>query len=179
MSAKLKAGVIGLGILGSKHVQALVENPDVKLVAVADLRRNVADEVAKQAVAEAYYDYRAMLVEHRLDLVVVATPDPLHREPAMAALDAGVPNLIMEKPLATTLEDATAIREKAEAKKAHLFINFSNRAAQNDIATRYVVQQGLLGKVVYGDVRLDDNISVPTAMWGTRTEEWAAGSSTA
>ncbi len=179
MSAKLKAGVIGLGILGSRHVQALVESPDVKVVAVADLRQPVADAVAKQAVAEAYYDYRTMLVDHHLDLVVVATPDPLHREPAMAALEAGVQNLIMEKPLATTLEDATAIRDKVEEKGAKLFINFSNRAAQNDVATRYVVQHGLLGKVVYGDVRLDDNISVPTTMWGGRTQEWAGGSSTA
>ncbi|NPV06833.1 MAG: Gfo/Idh/MocA family oxidoreductase [Anaerolineae bacterium] len=179
MAARLKAGVIGLGILGSKHVEALRANPSVDVVAVADIRREAADDVAAGAGAQAYDDYRRMLQEHRLDLVVVATPDPLHREPAVAALEAGVPNLILEKPLATSREDAAAICDKVEERGARLFINFANRAGSMDVATRYVVQEGLLGRVVYGEVRLDDNISVPTAMWGARTREWAGGSSTA
>jgi predicted dehydrogenase len=48
-----------------------------------------------------------------------------------------------------------------------------------DIATRYVLREGLLGKVVYGDMRLDDHISVPTQMWGERTRQWAGSSSVA
>jgi len=58
-------------------------------------------------------------------------------------------------------------------------VNYANRAATLDIATAYVLQQGLLGNVVYGEARLDDNISVPTQMWGGRSRDWAAGSSTA
>jgi predicted dehydrogenase len=179
VAAKLKAAVIGLGILGSKHVETLHENPAVDVVAVADVRGEVAESVAAGVGAQAYQDYRQMLKEHQLDIVTVATPDALHREPAVAALEAGVPNLIMEKPLATSREDADAIREAAEKRGAKVFINFANRATPMDIATRYVVQEGLLGKVVYGDVRLDDNISVPTTMWGKRTRDWAGGSSTA
>ncbi|MHB0876456.1 MAG: Gfo/Idh/MocA family protein [Anaerolineae bacterium] len=179
MSAQLKAGVIGLGILGAMHAEYLHGHPDVDLVAVADLRQEAADRTAAKVGAKAYTDYRAMLKEQALDLVVVATPDPLHREPVMAALEAGVANVIGEKPLATTLEDAEAIYNAVEQRNARFFIDFSNRAAPMDVATRYVVQQGLLGKVVYGDCRVDDNITVPTKMWGDRTRAWAAGSSTA
>jgi predicted dehydrogenase len=120
-----------------------------------------------------------MLRQHALDLVAVATPDPFHREPAIAALEAGVPNVILEKPLATTWEDALAIYEATEKHKARLFVNFANRAAALDIASHYVIQEGLLGPVVYGEARLDDNIVVPTGLWGERSRAWAAGSSTA
>ncbi len=98
MAASLKAGVIGLGILGSQHAKLLHDRQEVDLVAVADLRREVAEEVGGRLGAATYTDYAAMLREHRLDLVVVATPDPLHRDPTIAALRAGVPNVVQEKP---------------------------------------------------------------------------------
>jgi len=179
MSETLKAGVIGLGILGSQHAKCLHDHASVELVAVADIREEAAQRVANQVGAQPYTDYREMLRDHALDLVSVATPDHLHREPTVAALEAGVPNILQEKPLATTLEDAVAIYEAVEKRGAQLFINFANRAAPLDIATRYVIQESLLGRVVYGESRLDDNISVPTQMWGDRTKAFAGGSSTA
>jgi len=179
MPAKLQAGVIGLGILGSQHATLLHGRKEVDLVAVADLRRPVAEEVGGRLGATPYTDYAEMLRAHRLDLVVVATPDALHRQPTVDALEAGVPNVVLEKPLATTLEDALAICDAVEKHRARLFVNFANRATPLDIATRYVMQNGLLGTVVYGESRLDDNISVPTQMWGERTRDWVGASSTA
>jgi predicted dehydrogenase len=179
MSDKLKAGVIGLGILGSQHAEYLHKHAAVEVVAVADLRDEASGRVAAQVGAQGYSDYREMLRRHDLDLVVVATPDPLHREPVIAALEAGVPHLIEEKPFATTWGDAVAIHEAVERRQARLFVNFSNRGAPLDVATRYVIQQGLLGRVVYGEARLDDNIAVPTRMWGQRSQDWAGGSSPA
>lgn len=179
MGKALKAGVIGLGILGKQYIECLHGHPAVEIVAAADVRREACTSIAAQIDVECYTDLREMLRRHALDLVVVATPDPLHREPTLAALEAGVPNIVQEKPLATTWEDACTIYEAAERRNAHLFVNFANRAAPNCFATRYAVQKGLLGRVVYGESRLDDNISVPTQMWGQRTRTWAAGSSTA
>jgi len=81
--------------------------------------------------------------------------------------------------MALTVGDAEAMFEAAEKAGARIFVNFSNRGSPMDQATYYVVQQGLLGRVVYGEAHLDDNISVPTQMWGGRTRDWVAGSSTA
>jgi predicted dehydrogenase len=179
MKPTLNVGVIGLGILGEQYVKFFGEHPATRVAAVADIRAEVAQRVAGQAKAQAHTDYREMLKEQALDLVAIATPDPLHREPTMAALEAGVPNVILEKPLATTWEDALAVYEAVEKRQARLFVNFANRAAALDIASRYVIQEGLLGPVVYGEARLDDNIVVPTGLWGERSQTWAAGSSTA
>ena len=179
MTTPLNVGVIGLGILGENYVKFFQEHDATRVVAVADVRAEVAERVAALAGAQAHTDYREMLRTQRLDLVAVATPDPLHRDPTVAALEAGVPNIIQEKPLATTLEDAQAIYEAAEKRKARVFVNFANRATSLDIASHYVIQAGLLGPVVYGESRLDDNIVVPTGLWGDRSKAWAAGSSTA
>lgn len=179
MSTQLKAGVIGLGIIGRQHAAFLHHHPAVTLMAVSDIRLPVVAQVATELGAEVFTDYEEMLDRHQLDLVVVATPDPLHRAPSLAALDAGVPNIIQEKPLATSMVDAEAIYDVVERTGARFFVNFANRGSALDIATRYTMQNNLLGRVVYGEARLDDHISVPTQMWGDRTHEWTTGSSTA
>ena len=179
MSVQLKAGVIGLGILGSQHVQFLDAQPEVEVTAVADIRGERAQEIGGQVSAQHYTDYERMFKEQQLDIAVIATPDPLHREPVLAAIKAGVPTIIQEKPMATAVADAEEMLEAAERAGARIFINFANRGISLDQATYYVIQRELLGEIVYGDIHLDDNICVPTRMWGGRTREWAAGSSTA
>lgn len=179
MSSQLKAGVIGLGILGAQHARFLQDRAEVDLVAVADIRADRAEAVAAQMGAQPYTDYGRMLREHTLDLVAIATPDPLHREPVLGTIAAGVPNIMLEKPLATTWDDAQAIADAAGKAGTRIFVNFANRGSALDQATYYVIQHGLLGEVVYGEVYLDDNIVVPTKMWGQRSRDWAAGSSTA
>ncbi len=179
MAARLKAGVIGLGILGGQHVDFLSRQPEATVVAVADIRTDRAKEIGTRMDAQPYTDYARMLQEQKLDIVVVATPDPMHKEPVVASLRAGVRSIILEKPMATTVVDAEEMQDLAEKKGARIMVNFSNRGSPMDRATYYVIRQGLLGKVVYGDAHLDDNISVPTQMWGERTRDWAGGSSTA
>jgi len=175
----LRSGVIGLGILGSQHVEFLAAHPQVKVAAVADVRPDQAEAIAATVGAEPYTDYTRMLAEHNLDLVVVATPDPLHKEPVIAAVRAGVPNVLQEKPMATSVSDAEEMLEAAEAARARIFVNYANRGSAFDRATYQILRRGLIGEVVYGEIHLDDNISVPTQMWGDRTREWVSGSSTA
>jgi predicted dehydrogenase len=67
----------------------------------------------------------------------------------------------------------------AEQAGARIFVNYANRGSPLDRATHYVIQQGLLGDIVYGESHLDDNIVVPTRLWGVRSRNWVAGSSTA
>jgi predicted dehydrogenase len=179
MGAELRAGVIGLGILGAQHAQFLADQPEIEVVAVADILRPTAELIGGRVGATPYTDYGQMLAEQRLDLAVVATPDPLHREPVLAAIRAGVPTVIQEKPMDTTVAGAQEMLEAAEQAGTRIFVHYANRGSGMDQATYYVIRQGLLGEVVYGDVHLDDHISVPTAMWGDRTQEWVAGSSTA
>ena len=129
MGAELKAGVIGLGILGAQHAQFLADQPEVEVTAVADILRSKAEQVGGRLGAAAYADYGLMLAEKRLDLVVVATPDPLHKEPVLAAVRAGVPTVIQEKPMDTTVAGAQEMLEAAERAGTRIFVHFANRGS--------------------------------------------------
>ena len=179
LAEQLKAGVIGVGILGGQHADFYHANEDVQLVGLADPRVEVGEAKAVETGARAYKSYEEMFKAESLDVVSVATPDPLHKAPFLAAVKAGIPNIITEKPLATNVPDAEEMMDAAHKAGTKVFINFSQRGLAVNRASRYVYQQGLMGDVVYGEVQLDDNITVPTKMWGGRTKDWAGGSSSA
>ncbi len=175
----LNVAIIGTGILGGQHARYASHHPETHLAAVADSRSKVGGEIAEETGAVFYSDYRTMLRKEKLDLVIVATPDPLHRAPVVASARAGVSHIITEKPLATTLDDARRMIDEVRKADSRLYILFPNRFTLLDRGVHYAVQKGLLGKPVYGDFNLDDHICVPRAMWGRRSRSWAGGSSTA
>src|SRR5438093_2757439 len=179
MSSELRVGIVGCGILGTNHAQFFARHKRTTVVAVADRLAERAAKVAEEVGARAYEGHEAMLEGEALDLVVVATPDPLHRDPVVAAAARGVPNIISEKPMATAVSDAEAMLAAAGRAGSRLWVHLPSRCGLAEVATRYVVQEGLIGAPIYGDLTVDDNISVPTYMWRDRSKEWAAGSSVA
>lgn len=178
---RLRFGVTGLGMMGDIYARVLADLPEAELVALCDIMPGKAAEMARKLGVSGYAgtDFAEMLRQHPdLDGVAVTTPDADHVGPVLAALDAGM-HVCVEKPLATTVADAEKMYDAAEQARARVFINYANRGSAPDRATYYVIQNGLLGEVVYGTAHLDDNITVPTQLWGTRTKEWVGGSSTA
>lgn len=179
MADILKTGIIGIGILGAQHARNFNQHANTKVVAVADPLDTRAKDMASEVDSKAYKDFREMLSKKNLDVAIITTPDPFHKEPFLASVSAGVKAILCEKPLATTVDDAKEMMAAADKAGVRVYVNFANRFAFTCMATRYILQQGLIGRPIYGEIRLDDNISVPTRMWGERTVEWASGSSTA
>ena len=175
----MRVGIVGVGLLGAQHAKLAITHPDVTLSAVADTRLSVGRKVSAETDSQHYRDYKKMLALEELECVIIATPDPLHRDPVVAAAQAGIPHIITEKPLATTVSDARRMRDAVARSTSELHILFPNRFNPLDRVVHYAVQAGLLGLPVHGDVRLDDNISVPLNLWGKRSKAWAGGSSTA
>lgn len=103
MTRKLPIGVIGVGALGWHHARHLATLPEAELVGVYDIRRERAEEVAHAVGTRACRSR-----EELLDLahaVTIAVPTPVHAEVGLASLEAGVA-VLMEKPLATSLDEA-------------------------------------------------------------------------
>lgn len=109
----LKVGVIGTGRRGKDHLRRLAELENVKVTAICDILPDVAKEAAKIADSRVYLDYRKMLEQEELDAVVVATPTPVHADPTVLALEAGLA-VMCEKPLAWTVKDALRIVDAAK-----------------------------------------------------------------
>ncbi len=179
MTGKLRVAIAGCGILGSNHARFFSRNAHTVVVAVADPLADRAEKLAAIVGAHAYADAAEMFEKEHPDIAVIATPDSFHREPLVAAAEAKVPNLITEKPMATTMDDAEAMYAAAKRNGSRLWVHLPSRTAPHEVASRYVYQHGLIGDAVYGDLTLDDNISVPTHMWRGRSREWAGRSSTA
>ena len=175
----MNVGIIGVGLLGSKHAKVISKQQDTQLTGVADSRAGTAEKIAAEEGCRAYSDYRALLRSEPLDCVIVATPDPFHRDPVIDAARAGISTIITEKPLATTPADAKKMQNAVLKAGSSLYILFPNRFDPLDRVTRYAFAHDLIGAPVHGDVRLDDSITVPKQLWGRRSRKWSAGSSTA
>lgn len=101
-----RVGVVGCGHLGKIHARLLASRDDCKLVGVVDPILDVASAVAESHGCESYSDPEDLV--GRVDAAVVAAPTGLHAKVALPLLEAGV-DLLIEKPIAATVEDARAI----------------------------------------------------------------------
>ena len=106
----LRVAVIGVGHLGKHHARILSSLPGVELVAVVDTNRARAEEIAAANGTRAAFDFRDVLGQ--VDAVSVAVPTEVHRDIALAFLNAGVPVLV-EKPIARSLREADDMIEAA------------------------------------------------------------------
>ena len=106
-------GVIGAGVWGNIHCTTYSALPNVTLVAVCDLVPEKAKAMAEKYGAKRWYtDYTQMLADPEIDAVGVVTPDFAHKQPVLDAAAAGK-HVIVEKPMATTLQDAIEMSEAA------------------------------------------------------------------
>src|SRR5947209_9941890 len=122
--ARLRMAVVGVGHLGKEHARILAGLEDVELVGVADVNAQQAQTVAARLGAPAYTDYRPLL--EIVDAVSVVVPTSQHYPVAADFLRRGIPVLV-EKPLAATVEEAEALVELADRAGAALQVGHIER----------------------------------------------------
>ncbi len=121
---KIRIGVIGVGYLGRFHSQKYAAMDDVELVGVADVDQERAEAVAGECSTVAYTDYLALL--DTVDAVSIVVPTIYHHAVATACLDRGI-DILLEKPMTTTLEEADELICLAEEKKLILQVGHLER----------------------------------------------------
>jgi predicted dehydrogenase len=171
MTRKLGVGVIGVGVMGRNHVAAYSKMENVKIVGIADLNTERAEEIAGQfGVKRWFTEIDDLLKEPELEAVSVVTPDFAHRDIIVKAAEAGK-HVLSEKPLATTLEECDEIINFCQKNNVKLMVHFLNRFSQSMAALHKVVSSGEIGDPLQGFDRIDDTIYVPTKMlsWAGRS----------
>ena len=149
MSAErpLRAGVVGLGMMGRNHVRVWDEAVDgVELVAVADPDPEAVARATSGRRARGFADAERMLAEEELDLVSIVAPTSLHLPVTLAALRAGA-NVLVEKPIAATREEATEMIEAAEAAGRMLTVGHIERFNPAIRELRRRLAAGELGRI--------------------------------
>jgi predicted dehydrogenase len=121
---QLKVGVIGVGHLGQHHARIYSQSPDVLLVGITDLDPERANAIGQQHGATVFPDMEELLGV--VDAVSVAVPTSHHREVVLKCLEAGV-NVLVEKPLASSVEDARAMVHSANQRGLTLQVGHVER----------------------------------------------------
>jgi len=147
MSAAVRIGVIGAGRMGAAHVETLARwVPGAEVVSVYDLDIDRAKSVAEDVGAVATSSAEAVVDDSAVEAVVVAAPDPLHEQLALACLAAGKPTLL-EKPLATSVEGARRVVDAELAGGRRLLqLGFMRRFDPAYVALRSAVLGGEVGQ---------------------------------
>lgn len=147
----LKIGVVGVGRMGQLYARIAAELPQTALIALCGQREAPVADLARQWSVPGYAggDYRRMLAEHpRIEAVVVATPEWLHVDPALAAIEAGK-HLLLEKPMATSVPDAERILAAAETAGVTLMVCHQVRFDPRYAVAKEAVERGDIGDLLH------------------------------
>lgn len=144
----VRVGVIGVGRFGENHVRAYVESPFSELVAIVDVDQQRAHALAsKYNIERCFTDFQELLDCTDVQAVSIATPADLHAGPAIAAAEAGK-HILLEKPIATTLQDAEAIIEAARKNRCKLMVGHMLRFEVNCTSIHSALAEGAVGSPV-------------------------------
>ena len=147
----VRMAFIGVGGIAQVHLRALKERDaeGIEVVAVCDLVYERAQQTAlKWGIPHAYQDYTEMLAKEDVECVTVCTYNQGHRAPTVAALRAGK-HVLVEKPMAATLEDAAAMTQAAHETGKTLMIALKSRYSPHMQAAKAIMSSGALGDIYY------------------------------
>lgn len=153
----MKYALIGCGRISPNHVVAAINN-GLELAAFVDIEKGHAeDKIAKFELQDRgiriYSDYRQMLDKEKPDLVAIATESGKHAEIALDCICAGC-NIIVEKPIALSLEDADRIIEKGKKMGVKVCACHQNRFNKSIQEIRKAIDQNRFGKLLYGTAHI-------------------------
>lgn len=142
---QLKAGVVGVGFIGAVHIEQLRRLGNVEVVALADAA-GAQEKAESLFVPHAYTSYKDMIDNEQLDCVHICTPNSTHYEIAMYAMERGV-NVVCEKPMTCTVEEAEKLRAFAKEKGLVNAMNFNCRFYPMAYQMRQMVRSGEVGDI--------------------------------
>jgi UDP-N-acetyl-2-amino-2-deoxyglucuronate dehydrogenase len=151
MTEKLRFGIVGCGVIGPIHAEAIASLPDAQLVAVADIVSERAKRLADEYMATPYTDLQAMLTHEKLDVVIICTPSGLHGEHACRVMRSGR-HVIVEKPMEIRLEAIDEMLPVQQETGVKLAVISQHRF---DPASRHVhdlIEENAFGRLVLGNV---------------------------
>ena len=170
---KMRVGIIGIGFIGAAHIEALRRLGYVDVVALADAQ-GAEEKAAQLYVPKGYGDYKEMLNRENLDAVHICTPNFLHYEMAMAAMERGI-HVMVEKPFTVTLEEAEKLASYAEQHHILSGVNHTLRMFPQVAQMKALVDKGDVGDIyaVHG-CYLQDWLFLDTD-WSWRLEPAMSG----
>ncbi|AIQ54430.1 Gfo/Idh/MocA family protein [Paenibacillus sp. FSL R7-0331] len=152
----LRYALIGCGRIAPNHIAAALEN-NLDILAICDIDRNnmekLADKFSLSKNIKMYISYEEMLEKEKLDLVSICTESGKHASIALGCIEEGV-NLIIEKPIALSLEEADEIIARAKEKNVKVSACHQNRFNKSIQKIREAIETNRFGKILHGTAHI-------------------------
>ena len=143
---KVRIAVAGAGLIGLRHIEETQRSQSAQLAAIVDPSPKAA-EIAKKEGVPIYGSLAELIAKDRPDGIVLATPNQMHVEQSLQCIAAGIPVLV-EKPIAHTLEEGQRLVESAERASAKLLVGHHRPHSPILHKAVEVIKSGILGPVV-------------------------------
>lgn len=163
---RLKMAVVGIGVMGQLHARTLSECDSVELVAIVDLNEELGRSEAEKFGVEYYKNVEDIMYTDKADAYSVVLPDRLHVDIASKILLAGK-HVLLEKPMADTLEGAKKIKEAARKGNSRIMIGHVMRFDPRYSNAAKSIKEGEIGDIVHVSARRLSNIDVGVRMNGS------------
>jgi predicted dehydrogenase len=148
-----KTGIIGCGKVAHLHAKALQNLKESEFIAVWSRTPASAERFAKKYGVTAYQDISGMVKDENLDLVIVCTPHPFHKDPTNEALMAGA-HVLVEKPLASSLTDCDSMIETANKYRRKLGVISQRRWYAPVMRVKNAIDEGKIETPVLGTINM-------------------------
>ena len=174
---EIKVGIIGAGgIACSVHIPNYQKIENVRVIAVADIKAEVAENAAEQFnISNVFTDWEDLLKIDEIEAVSVCTPNAFHAEPSIAAMKANC-HVLCEKPMAVSVAEAQAMADIAKEHQRILQIGLASRFSPGSLYLKSIIDSGRLGQIYYGRAVAMRRRGIPS--WGGFTRKDMSGGGT-
>ena len=145
--------ILGCGKVAHLHAKAIKNLPNAKFAGVWSRTTKTAESFASQYDVPFYAEIEELVKNEKIDLVIVCTPHPFHLEPVLEAANAGA-NVLVEKPLASTMEDSDAIIAACKNAGLKLGVISQRRWYEPVKRVKDAIDSGKIGKPVFGTINM-------------------------
>jgi UDP-N-acetyl-2-amino-2-deoxyglucuronate dehydrogenase len=145
--------ILGCGKVAHLHAKAILNLPNAKLAGVWSRSQSTAEKFASEYYVQFYTEIEVLVKQEKIDLAIICTPHPFHLEPAKKAAKAGA-HILVEKPLASTLEDSDKIIEACKNARVKLGVISQRRWYEPVQRVKKAIDAGKIGKPVFGTINM-------------------------
>ena len=145
--------ILGCGKVAHLHAKAIQNIPNARLAGVWSRSTSTAKTFAEQYQVPFYAQIDNLIINEKIDLAIICTPHPFHLEPAEIVAESGA-NILVEKPLASTLEDSDKIISACKKAGVKLGVISQRRWYEPVIRVKQAIENGKIGKPVFGTINM-------------------------
>jgi len=156
MDNNINIGVIGAGKIGTLHARNVSLFTDARILAVADVNKEIAVNLAKQvSIKKIYTSYQDLIKDKDVDGVIISLPNNMHYEVSIAAIDAGK-HVFCEKPLCLNVREAEEIIKKVEKHNVKFQVGYNRRFDPSYEKVKKLIDEGHIGDVLIANFNTFD-----------------------